>query len=87
MKNRTQVTEVDDILVVGRENNTAYYGKEGKIMKVNFNNPIFKKVLKVGGVVITGLIAASNALSDQKKDAEFEEMKKFVNSLKAEKES
>lgn len=56
-------------------------------MKIDINNPIIKNVLKWGGVAVAGVIAVANAISDQQKEAELKEMKDFIKTLKAEKES
>ena len=50
-------------------------------MKLDVNNPILKKGLGVASVVFAAIVAASNAMSDQKKDQEFEEMKKALSEL------
>ena len=42
---------------------------------------IIKKVLTYGGIVAAGLGAASDALSKQRKEAEFQEMKKALSEL------
>ena len=42
----------------------------------------WKKIIKVGGAVASMAIAAMGALSDQKKAAEFEQMKKDLEYLK-----
>lgn len=50
-------------------------------MKLDVNNPMLKKGLGVASVVFAAIVAASNAMSDQKKDQEFEEMKKALSEL------
>lgn len=45
------------------------------------NSPILKTVGKYAGVAITAVVAVSGALSDQKKEKEFEELKKTVSEL------
>lgn len=45
------------------------------------NSPILKTVGKYAGVVVTGVLAIAGALSDQKKEKEFEELKKAVSEL------
>ena len=45
------------------------------------NNPILKKGLGYAGVVVAGVAAISNALSDQKKEKEFKELKEAVSEL------
>lgn len=52
-------------------------------MKFNLNNSAFQKALGVASVVFAGVVAVSNALSEQKKEAEFEEMKKAISELKS----
>ena len=44
-------------------------------------NPAFKKGLGIISVAFAGIAAVSSALSDLKKDKEFEEMKKIVSEL------
>lgn len=51
-------------------------------MKLNIKNIPWKKVAKIGGYVVAAAVAASSAISEQKKAEEFEEMKKFVSELK-----
>ncbi len=46
-----------------------------------FKNPAVKKGLGVASVIFAGVAAISNALSDQKKDKEFEDMKKAISEL------
>lgn len=50
-------------------------------MKINFDNPAFKKGLGIATVLIAGVSAINNALADQKKEQDFEEMKKTVSEL------
>ena len=50
-------------------------------MKIDFNNPGLKKGLGIAAVVFAGLMAVANALSDQKREQEFEEMKKALSDL------
>lgn len=45
------------------------------------NSPILKTVGKYAGVVVTGVLAITGALADQKKEKEFEELKKTVSEL------
>lgn len=56
-------------------------------MKFSLENINWKKVGKFVGYGAAALMAASSAISDQKKEEEFNEMKKFVSELKKEKES
>lgn len=50
-------------------------------MKFNMDNPMLKKGLGVASVVFAAIVAASNAMSEQKKDREFESMKKALEEL------
>lgn len=52
-------------------------------MKFNefINNPILKKGLGYAGIVVAGAVAMVNAVADQQKDKEFEELKKTVSEL------
>ena len=43
------------------------------------NNPIVRKGLGIVSVIFTGISAVSGVLSEQKKNKEFEEMKKTLN--------
>lgn len=45
-----------------------------------------KAVVKVGVPVVTGIVACVQAVTDQKKAAEYEEMKKAFDALKSNKE-
>ena len=45
------------------------------------NNSTLKKGLGIVSAVIMGIITVSNALSDQKKEQEFEDMKKALSEL------
>ena len=51
-------------------------------MKINFDGPSIKKMLGFASAIAVGCTAVINALSDQKKNAEFEEMKKTLSELK-----
>ena len=44
-------------------------------------NPAFKKGLGIISVAFAGITAVSSALSDKKRDQEFEELKKAVSEL------
>lgn len=44
-------------------------------------NPVFKKGLGIISVAFAGIAAVSSALSDQKREQEFEELKKTVSEL------
>lgn len=52
-------------------------------MKINdvIQNPILKKSLGIAGVVVAGIAAMSNAMSEQKREQEFEELKEAVKEL------
>lgn len=52
-------------------------------MKFNdiVKSPILKKGLGIAGVVVAGIAAMSNAISDQKREQEFEELKEAVKEL------
>ncbi len=45
------------------------------------NSPVLKTVGKYAGLAATAVIAVSGALADQKKEKEFEELKKKVDEL------
>lgn len=45
------------------------------------NSPVLKSVAKYAGVAVTAVVAISGALADQKKEQEFEELKKKVDDL------
>lgn len=51
-------------------------------MKFDLKKVNWQKVAGIVGCVVTGVAAFSQALGDQKKEAEFEEMKKIVSELK-----
>lgn len=46
-----------------------------------FKSPGLKKGLGIVSIGITGIMAVMNALSDQKREQEFEEMKKTIAKL------
>ena len=52
-------------------------------MKFNdiINNPGLKKGLGIASVIFAGVAAISNAVADQKKEQEFEDLKKAVSDL------
>ena len=50
-------------------------------MNLKFNNPGFQKGLGIAAAIFAGLGAISSTLSDQKKEREFEELKKTVSEL------
>ena len=45
------------------------------------NSPALKTVGKYAGLAVTAVVAVSGALADQKKEKEFEELKKTVADL------
>ena len=56
--------------------------KEEMYMKLDIiKNPAFKKGLGIISVAFAGIAAVSSALSDQKREQEFEELKKTVSEL------
>lgn len=58
--------------------------KEKTIMKVKdfINNPLVKKGLGIAGAVMMGIITMGDALASQRKEREYEEMKKIVSELR-----
>ena len=52
-------------------------------MKNIFNNPAFTKGLGIASAAVTGIVAVSNALADQKKEAEIQEMKETLKKLQS----
>ena len=52
-------------------------------MKINnlIKNPVFKKGIGIASAVIAGIIAMSDTITEQKRDEEFEEMKKQIEEL------
>ena len=55
-------------------------------MKFDINSPVVKKVLGIASAVVMGVVTVTNALSEQKKNQEFEEMKKTLSELQENKE-
>lgn len=49
--------------------------------KIDIGSPVAKKVLGFASAAVMGVVAVVNALSDQKKAAEFEDMKKTLSEL------
>lgn len=49
--------------------------------KFNLNGDVVKKVIGIASVAVAGIMAVTNALSDQKKQQEFEDLKKAVADL------
>lgn len=45
------------------------------------NNPTLKKVTGIASIALAGIVAVSNAIGQQKKEKEFEELKKTVSEL------
>ena len=66
-----------------REKNILYYEKKGeiKMKKINIESSSVKKVLGIASAVVMGVVTVSNALSEQKKAQEFEDMKKTLSEL------
>lgn len=52
-------------------------------MKFNniVNNPILKKGAGIASIVVAGIVAITNAISDQKREEEFDALKKTVEQL------
>lgn len=50
-------------------------------MKFEINTSTVKKVLSVATAVVAGIAAVGNTLAEQKKEKEFEEMKKAISEL------
>ena len=50
-----------------------------------FNNPVTKKVVSGLGIAVAGGVAVLNAISEQKKEAEYNEMREFYKELKNQK--
>lgn len=50
-------------------------------VKEIINNPGLKKGLGIASIIFAGVAAISNAISDQKKEQEFEDLKKAVSDL------
>lgn len=55
--------------------------KEMVKVKFNINSPDMKKALGFVSAVVMGIAAVANALTEQAKDREFEEMKKTLSEL------
>ena len=57
-------------------------------MRINnlIKSPVFKKGIGIASAVIAGIIAMSDTIAEQKRDDEFEEMKKQIKELKSEEE-
>ena len=51
-------------------------------MNIQFDKIPWKKILTVASVVVAGVSAASSTLTEQKKNMEFEQMKKDLAKLK-----
>lgn len=53
-------------------------------MRINnlIKSPVFKKRIGIASAVIAGVIAMSDTIAEQKRDDEFEEMKKQIEELK-----
>lgn len=52
-------------------------------MRINnlIKSPVFKKGIGIASAVIAGVIAMSDTITEQKRDDEFEEMKKQIAEL------
>ena len=60
----------------------VYYERKEECEMFEFiNNPIVRKGFGIVSVIFTGISAVSGVLSEQKKNKEFEEMKKTLNEL------
>lgn len=46
-----------------------------------FKSPVLKRGLGVASVIFTGIVAVTGAVSDRKKEQEFEDMKKAISEL------
>lgn len=53
------------------------------VVKFDIKSPIVKKGLGIASALVMGVVAVSNALSDQKREKEFEDMKKAISELKS----
>ena len=51
-------------------------------MNIQFDKIPWKKIASVAGMVLTGVAAAIGAFNDNKKEVEFEQMKKDLEELK-----
>ena len=51
-------------------------------MKVDLKKIPWKKIVKVGACLMTGVVAFSQAVGEQKREEEFEEMKQTLSELK-----
>ena len=49
--------------------------------KFNFNGDVAKKVLSIASIAVAGIVAVTGAISDQRKQQEFEDLKKAVAAL------
>ena len=52
------------------------------MLKNIIKNPKTKKVVGIVSVIIAGLLAVDEAISEQKRDEEIEDMKKTISELK-----
>ena len=50
-------------------------------MKLQLGNPVVKKVLGISMAVFSGIVTVAGALADQKREQEFEALKKTVSEL------
>lgn len=49
--------------------------------KIDFNGATVKKVLSIASIAVAGIVAVTGAIADQKKQQEFEDLKKAVAEL------
>lgn len=50
--------------------------------KINLDSNAFRKAITIVTAIAAGAAAVSNSLDQQKKDAEFKEMKTYIDTLK-----
>lgn len=48
---------------------------------MKFNNSAFQKAFGIGSIIVAGVVAVANAIAEQKKEKEFEDMKKAIADL------
>lgn len=79
----TQVTIFHIILLLVTKITHAFMRKGVIVVKFDIKSPIVKKGLGIASALVMGVVAVSNALSDQKREKEFEDMKKAISELKS----
>ena len=79
----TQVTIFNIILLLVTKITHAFMRKGVIVVKFDIKSPIVKKGLGIASALVMGVVAVSNALSDQKREKEFEDMKKAISELKS----